>query len=655
MTDIPDDVRAAVIIFRARNLPTPILPAENKKPIPEKKHAEGLARYRLVGLWRQYRKDNKPKSKADLAFRTAYNSGELHPSIFKTIGPITQSTLYRWDKDLRDAGDDYQILCDTRGWAQADGVQGRIGDDAEEVFLKLWLVDNQPSVSLAYRGMCAVLESRGLPIPSRRSTYRFMKRYDKDHHDIVVLMREGEKALKDKVGPYITRDSGILEVGDVIFSDGHRLNFDAIHPLTGRPARMTLICWFDWASRIPVGWEVMPEEDTISIASALYMAIRHLGKYPKVAYIDNGKAFKSKYFSEKADLGELDGLYARLGIAVQHSKPYEARTKIVERFFGSFDSQCARLLPSHRGSSVANKPAYLMRNEKFHQARHNNFVPTLAQCMEIFRIYVNWYGDQHHRGINKTPWEIFNAGKGPGVDTTELTRHFLWRKEVKPSRCRVKFAGISYESDALYGLSQKLIAMFSWADMSVIHLYTKDGRYLGPAKPVEALNPLAAKFGTDLDLQKISDANKRQARLKSQTMRIVKEMDLGPEALHAFPWIAPQEERRQPLRLVEKTSAEPPQTEEITQAETKAIEDLQRKYLERKSNQPGYERPEFRTPLDRYSHLFNLKFFENTKLIAEDLEFMTSYEASDEFQVTSRRFEQLKRLRQIQLERSVSN
>jgi putative transposase len=107
--------------------------------------------------------------------------------------------------------------------------------------------------------------------------------------------------------------------------------------------------------------------------------------------------------------------------------------------------------------------------------------------------------------------------------------------------------------------------------------------------------------------------------------------------------------------LVEKTSAEPPQTEEITQAETKAIEDLQRKYLERKSNQPGYERPEFRTPLDRYSHLFNLKFFENKKLIAEDLEFMTSYEASDEFQVTSRRFEQLKRLRQIQLERSVSN
>jgi putative transposase len=606
ITALPSDIRNTIIAKRANN--QPVIPGQNK-PIPNSKHAEGLARYRLIGYWRQYRTGKKPKSKADKAFISAFNSGQLYTELFKVTDKITLKSLYRWDKKLRAADDDYQVLCDTRGWAQADGVQGRIGDDAEEVFLKLWLVDNQPSVSLAYRGMCAVLESRGLPAPSRRSTYRFIERYDKDHHDIVVLMREGEKALKDKVGPYITRDSGILEVGDVIFSDGHRLNFDAIHPLTGRPARMTLICWFDWASRIPVGWEVMPEEDTISIASALYMAIRHLGKYPKVAYIDNGKAFKSKYFSENADLGELDGLYARLGIAVQHSKPYEARTKIVERFFGSFDSQCARLLPSHRGSSVANKPAYLMRNEKFHQARHNNFVPTLAQCMEIFRIYVNWYGDQHHRGINKTPWEIFNAGKGPGVDTTELTRHFLWRKEVTPSRCRVKFAGISYESDALYGLNQKLIAMFSWADMSVIHLYTKDGRYLGPAKPVEALNPLAAKFGTDLDLQKISDANKRQARLKSQTMRIVKEMDLGPEALHAFPWIAPQEERRQPLRLVEKTSAEPPQTEEITQAETKAIEDLQRKYLERKSNQPGYERPEFRTPLDRYSHLFNLKFF----------------------------------------------
>ena len=78
-------------------------------------------------------------------------------------------------------------------------------------------------------------------------------------------MREGEKALDDLVGPYITRDSSMLNVGDVLVADGHRLNFDCIHPFTGRPARMTLILWLDWASRMPAGWEIMPEEDTVAI------------------------------------------------------------------------------------------------------------------------------------------------------------------------------------------------------------------------------------------------------------------------------------------------------------------------------------------------------------------------------------------------------
>ncbi len=50
-------------------------------------------------------------------------------------------------------------------------------------------------------------------------------------------MRDGEKALADKVEPYLKRDASLLEVGDVLVADGHRLNFQVINPFTGKTTR----------------------------------------------------------------------------------------------------------------------------------------------------------------------------------------------------------------------------------------------------------------------------------------------------------------------------------------------------------------------------------------------------------------------------------
>ena len=37
--------------------------------------------------------------------------------------------------------------------------------------------------------------------------------------------RDGEKALSDKVEPYIKRDASLLDVGDILVADGHKLAF----------------------------------------------------------------------------------------------------------------------------------------------------------------------------------------------------------------------------------------------------------------------------------------------------------------------------------------------------------------------------------------------------------------------------------------------
>lgn len=163
--------------------------------------------------------------------------------------------------------------------------------------------------------------------------YRYARRFEEQHYNIYILKRQGEKALNDKVLPYIRRDSNLLEVGDCLFADGHTLNFECLHPETGKPFRPTLILWFDWKSAMPVGWEIMPTENTVAISSALYMAILRLGKYPKIVYLDNGRAFKSKFFTgESDDFEMLSGLYARLGIGLQLAKPYHGQSKTMERF-----------------------------------------------------------------------------------------------------------------------------------------------------------------------------------------------------------------------------------------------------------------------------------------------------------------------------------
>lgn len=47
------------------------------------------------------------------------------------------------------------------------------------------------------------------------------------------MSRQGAKALKDKVEPYIVTDVSMLEPGQVLIADGHTLNFQVKIHLQG--------------------------------------------------------------------------------------------------------------------------------------------------------------------------------------------------------------------------------------------------------------------------------------------------------------------------------------------------------------------------------------------------------------------------------------
>ena len=674
--DLPEDVNLAIARQMVKAEPKRVLDGAR---IPDWSNRIGLARYRLVMEWRAYRqqqaKKGQRKTQATAAFILGYNGGKLLPEVFEALKETRKSSLYRWDQILKDHGDDYQVLCDRRGqWAKGGAKKGlgNIKPEAAEAFLAAWLTPNKPSIHLAYEVMASVLsknESRP-EIPSMASVYRFARRYMEEHYNLYVLQREGEKALNDKALPYINRDWRTLEVGDCLFADGHVLNFECRHPETGRPFRPVLIVWSDARSDKPVGWEVMTTENTVAISSGLRMAIINLGKIPKVAYLDNGRAFKSKFFTgEDPDFEALSGLYARLGIALQLARPYHGQTKKVERFFGTFNEQFARMMPSYTGRDIYDKPAWRQRNERYHQARIGNrglLIPTLRQVMDMFRAYVDWFAQKEHptqKGVTRA--DVFNAGRGPGVDPVELDRHFLWSKRVRPRRTGFTLAGVRYESDALFGINQEIVIRFSWADLSEVCLYDLDGDFLGKAYPQAEVHPLADKLGDEHDKAMVADKNRRYNRLKRDTMREARAMNASladRSDLRELPYLpdsfdlSPPERAKRQAALNNASTDAPPHLEtegnseslpyyeiKISPEEKAELDAIYEKAINDKAQWPKLERPIwFANEFERYEFLFKA-ILDGFELTAEERAFMQSYESSYEYEhITGARYEQLR-------------
>ena len=98
----------------------------------------------------------------------------------------------------------------------------------------------------------------------------------------------------------------MLEVGDILVADGHKLAFQVINPFTGKPCRATLVGFLDWKSTALVGYEIMLEENTQCIASALRNTIINLDMIPKVVYQDNGRALGQNILLTIKDLQNSD-------------------------------------------------------------------------------------------------------------------------------------------------------------------------------------------------------------------------------------------------------------------------------------------------------------------------------------------------------------
>ena len=491
---------------------------------PEKCKQIALARLDLIHKWLEFRKKSTNKLQTDYDFVKLHNTSNSH--LFEILGKISRGSLHRWYSMLNGT-EDYTKLLPQYKYSSVNDYRTVLSDEEIKIFMGLLLHPNRLCIGKAIALTKYKLKEQGQSfIPADITFRRYAKWFKDNNYDKWVLARDGEKALSDKVEPYLKRDASLLDVGDILVADGHKLAFKVINPFTGKPCRATLVGFLDWKSTALVGYEIMLEENTQCIASALRNAIINLDMIPKIVYQDNGRAFRAKYFTDDKGFGELGfyGLYAKLGIETVFARPYNARSKVIERFFKEFQEGFEKLMPSYVGSSIINKPAYLKRNENFHKNLHQDYVPTIEETIKMIDMWLKFKNSQPCTNApNMTIAEVLENRKKQNIDINMLDDLMLATEVKTIQRNGIRFLNCDYFDERLYGLKGKVLVKYNLFDLTSVKVFTPKGEYLCTAERVTETHPMAKLLGTVEDLEDYKQKIQKQQKLRRKTINSVKQ------------------------------------------------------------------------------------------------------------------------------------
>ena len=547
---------------------TAIVPHNYKPPtVTDKARLTANHRMNIVKAALEHRNKYPRIREADAEFLDLYNSGLYLPKAYEFLGSISIGTLRRYIQAYKKTGNAESLIPQYKITKQGE-YNSILDDNMKKVLLALLLHQNKFGYNTAIRLAKQVLIKKGYDedaLPSNITFKRFAEHFRKNNYAEWVLRREGMKAYHDKVEPYIERDISKIEVGDVLIADGHVLNFQVINPFTGKPTRATLVGFLDWKSTALVGYEIMMTENTQCIASALRNAILNLGIIPKVVYQDNGKAFKSKYFQNTDfDEGIFNGVYANLGIHSVFAKPYNARAKVIERFFLDFQEEFEKLMPSYIGTSIENRPAWMNRNEKLHLQLHNQQtngnIPTVQDVIKYINAWLKYRNqktcpNERSRSIQ----EVLNSVRKQDINKSALD-HLMMKTEARTiNKHGITFLGMHYRSDVILGLRDKVYVRYSLFDLSKVHVYSIKGEFLCVAYRVQKVHPMANVLGTVKDMEEYKQQYQRQQRqfkkakkefLKYYPSEKAEVLEIEPEenVIEVIPEPKPKRERKQTPR-----------------------------------------------------------------------------------------------------------
>ena len=594
----------------AENKSTELVPLNYKSEtlVTDKSKFTRNHRMNIVKAALEKRKNYKTIKESDSDFLDLYNTGLFLPKAYNFLGSISIGTLRRWIQAYRKQENADCLIPKYKSTRQGE-YNTILDSEMKNILLTLLLHPSQYKIGKAIKLTKGILEKRGYEyLPCDLTFKRYAENFRKNNYAEWVLRREGMKAYHDKVEPYIERDISKIEVGDIIIVDGHVLNFQVINPFTGKPTRATLVGFLDWKSSALVGYEIMMTESTQCIASALRNSILNLGMIPKVVYQDNGRAFKSRFFQNNDfDENIFNGVYANLNIHSVFAKPYNARAKVIERFFLEFQEELEKGMPSYVGTSIENKPAWLKRGEKLHQEWHkkltNNYVPTVQEAIKYINKWIEFHNSQPcPNDRSKSIQEMLDSIQKQHININVLNDLMMKTECRTINKHGITFLNMHYRSECILGLRDKVNIRYSLFDLSKIHVYSTKGEFLCIAYRVQKVHPMARVLGTVKDMEEYNQQYKKQQQIKN---RLVKKL----KATY------PKEE-------IQLLKIEPEITDEIIEEQPKPKRERKLTPCEQQMNKPI-----FSSNYEKYEWLMA-----NGCTNSDDRNWLAKYIRSDEYQ-----------------------
>ena len=616
----------------------------------DKRRYKALARADLVCQYLTWQRRHGATKVQKGEFIIAYKAGAW-PKLLEEVGPVSWQTLERWKLEQERAGS-VLALADRRGVTHKGKTM--LTEEHKRVILGHVLNPNGAKVSQCVREVQKKFQAAGMALPSEPTIRRFVKHYMEECFDEWTLFREGKKAWNDKCAISLLRDWSLVGVGDVIIGDGHTLNFETLNPATGKPTRMTIVLFYDGASNCPLGWEIMPTENTDSISAAFRRSCIMLGKFPRVVYLDNGRAFRAKYFKGCPDFEQAGflGLYRDLGCSVIHAWPYHGQSKPIERFFGTFHDMEV-WMPSYTGNDIAHKPARMKRGEDLHRQLYTKMGGRPLTMEETLVQVARWFAEyatrpQYRTHLHgRTPGDVFMEGRGEGLSPQDMQKLtlFMMQKEVRTiTKDGIKVNGRLYWHEKLYSRRHPVLVRYDeHFNPYSVYVYTLDGEPLCEAKDREhyriasGLHPVARILGTaeqQEELRANLELRKGLERSSTALMRGLLQSIVLPETQARI--AALETETAEILPEKPKTAKvlrlSPPK---VTREEEAALEEAKAQARAEMDAEPSYTPSDLMRWKDsqaRYAYLFEVKFEQGLELVPADAAWMESYESTPEFE-----------------------
>lgn len=147
------------------------------------------------------------------------------------------------------------------------------------------------------------------------------------------------------------------------------------------------------------------------------------------------------------------------------AKPYNARAKVIERFFLEFQEEFEKMMPSYIGTSIEDKPAWLKRGEKLHKQMHQkttkNYIPTVQEVIKYIDCWIDYHNSKPCPNDNQmTIRECLNSVQKQDIDKNILNDLMMKTETRTINKHGITFLNRHYRSEVLLDLRESVFIRF---------------------------------------------------------------------------------------------------------------------------------------------------------------------------------------------------